>query len=157
MGKHLRRSSVFFDETGRRTRLASVALRSTTVALLGSVAVVVISLVSGVPMPGITPPVQLPRNERPGRHAQPHPSPTGLVAGPAVPAPSSVPATTQAPATQPLIAPTTPATVTPSPTAGRPSTPPGSTRKNKASPSPSASPSTHGHPPATPPGRTKHP
>ena len=163
MGKHQRRSSVFFDETGRRTRLATTAVRSATVALLGTVAAVIVTLVSGVPLPGVTPPVQLPSNERPLRHAEHQPSPTRAVPlGPVVPVVPVVPVST-IPQAQPTLSSTPPTTSPPAPSPspgppGLPRTPPGSTRTNNSKPTPTSTTSASRHgPPATPPGHTKHP
>jgi len=150
VGKHARRASVFTDESGRRTRLAATAVRSTTVGVLGIVGAVVVGLLSGVPLPGVTPPVHLPSNE-PARAEPP--------ATPSVTPARSIDATTPLAASgSPTNAPGAP--VTPTPTAAPASTPSTSTQPgNGNGQSSTSTPTTanHGHPPATPPGRTKHP
>src|SRR6266540_2180491 len=107
VGKHARRASVFTDESGRRTRLAATAVRSTTVGVLGIVGAVVVGLLSGVPLPGVTPPVHLPSNE-PAR-AEPPATPS------ATPARSTDATTPAAASGSPTNAPGAP--VTPTPTA----------------------------------------
>jgi hypothetical protein len=149
VGKHARRASVFTDESGRRTRLAATAVRSTTVGVLGIVGAVVVGLLSGVPLPGVTPPVHLPSNE-PVR-AEPPATPS------ATPARSTDVTTPVAASGSPTNAPGAP--VTPTPTAptssASTSAQPGNGNRQSSTSTPTTT--NHGHPPATPPGRTKHP
>jgi len=149
VGKHARRASVFTDESGRRTRLAATAVRSTTVGVLGIVGAVVVGLLSGVPLPGVTPPVHLPSNE-PVR-AEPPATPS------ATPARSTDVTTPVAASGSPTNAPGAP--VTPTPTAptssASTSAQPGNGNRQSSTSTPTTN--NHGHPPATPPGRTKHP
>jgi hypothetical protein len=56
---------VFVDATGRRVKGARVAIRALTALLLILVAVTVVSLTGGVPMPGLTRPVTVPVGETP--------------------------------------------------------------------------------------------
>jgi hypothetical protein len=165
MGKHLRRGAVFFDETGRRTHLANSALRSATVTLLAGVAAVVVSLLSGVPMPGVTPPVQLPSNERPIRHAGPRPAtkagepgaPTATISQAAAQSatpPQSAPPIPPAEPTTPVARATSAGSLSPTGSPGPASTP-ATSHGNRPTSTPAAS--THGRAPATPPGHTKHP
>ncbi len=149
MGKHARRASVFTDESGRRTRLAATAVRSTTVGVLGIVGAVVVGLLSGVPLPGVTPPVHLPSNE-PARAEPP--------ATPSVTPARSIDATTPLAASgSPTNAPGAPVTPTPTAPASSQSTStqPGNGNQQSSTSTPTTT--NHGHPPATPPGRTKHP
>ncbi len=149
MGKHARRASVFTDESGRRTRLAATAVRSTTVGVLGIVGAVVVGLLSGVPLPGVTPPVHLPSNE-PARAEPP--------ATPSVTPARSIDATTPVAASgSPTNAPGAPVTPTPTAPASSQSTStqPGNGNQQSSTSTPTTT--NHGHPPATPPGRTKHP
>ena len=149
MGKHARRASVFTDESGRRTRLAATAVRSTTVGVLGIVGAVVVGLLSGVPLPGVTPPVHLPSNE-PAR-AEPPATPS------ATPARSTDVTTPAAASGSPTNAPGAPVTPTPTAPASSQSTStqPGNGNQQSSTSTPTTT--NHGHPPATPPGRTKHP
>jgi len=149
VGKHARRASVFTDESGRRTRLAATAVRSTTVGVLGIVGAVVVGLLSGVPLPGVTPPVHLPSNE-PARAEPP--------ATPSVTPARSIDATTPLAASgSPTNAPGAPVTPTPTAPASSQSTStqPGNGNQQSSTSTPTTT--NHGHPPATPPGRTKHP
>jgi len=149
VGKHARRASVFTDESGRRTRLAATAVRSTTVGVLGIVGAVVVGLLSGVPLPGVTPPVHLPSNE-PAR-AEPPATPS------ATPARSTDVTTPAAASGSPTNAPGAPVTPTPTVPASSQSTSaqPGNGNQQSSTSTPTTT--NHGHPPATPPGRTKHP
>jgi len=149
VGKHARRASVFTDESGRRTRLAATAVRSTTVGVLGIVGAVVVGLLSGVPLPGVTPPVHLPSNE-PAR-AEPPATPS------ATPARSTDATTPLAASGSPTNAPGAPVTPTPTAPASSQSTStqPGNGNQQSSTSTPTTT--NHGHPPATPPGRTKHP
>jgi hypothetical protein len=149
VGKHARRASVFTDESGRRTRLAATAVRSITVGVLGIVGAVVVGLLSGVPLPGVTPPVHLPSNE-PAR-AEPPATPSATAA-------RSTDATPSVAASgSPTNAPGAPVTPTPTAPASSPSTSaqPGNGIRQSSTSTPT--PTNHGHPPATPPGHTKHP
>jgi hypothetical protein len=56
---------VFVDASGRRVKAARVAVRAMTALLLILVAVTVVSLIGGVPMPGLTRPVTVPVGETP--------------------------------------------------------------------------------------------
>lgn len=56
-------SPVFVDATGRRVKTARVAVRALTALLLILVAATVLSLVGGVPLPGLTRPAPPPAGE----------------------------------------------------------------------------------------------
>ena len=66
-------SPVFVDATGRRVKSARVAVSALTALLLILVAATVLSLVGGVPMPGLTRPAPAPV----GESVRPHPGTTG--------------------------------------------------------------------------------
>lgn len=61
---------MFVDETGRRARWAHAGLRGVFLLCLFGVGAVVVSLLGGVPLPGLTDPVQLPSDEP--AHARSH-------------------------------------------------------------------------------------
>lgn len=156
MGRHQWRAPVFADQSGQRTRMTSLVVRSLTVLVVGGMVALVVTLLSGVPLPGLTAPARAPSGERPVPHAEPTAiTPTGAVpmAVPTQTPPGS--GTTGAAFTPPGSA-TAPAAST-TPVAATVSATP--THGNRTTPaSTSASPSrTHGRGRPTPPGRTKHP
>jgi hypothetical protein len=55
--------AVFVDDTGRRARRAQRLYRTVAVLCVGALALLVVSLLNGVPLPGLTQPVPLPSNE----------------------------------------------------------------------------------------------
>jgi hypothetical protein len=56
-------AAVFVDESGRRARLAHAALRGLFGLCLVGLGLVVVSLLGGVPLPGLSAPVTLPSDE----------------------------------------------------------------------------------------------
>lgn len=82
-GKHVYRparsgAGVFVDGTGRRARWTQRALRVLVIAAAAVIALVLVSVVGGVPLPGLTHPVTLPSNEP----AHDRGDPVGLAEGP---------------------------------------------------------------------------
>jgi hypothetical protein len=72
---------VFVDPTGRRARVTHLLLRVGLVLCVGGLALLVTSLLGGVPLPGLTAPVRLPSNEPAhSRAAQPTPAVAGAPA-----------------------------------------------------------------------------
>lgn len=165
MGKHALRTAVFADGAGRRTRATATLVRTAAATVLLAVVALVVSLLADVPLPGIVPPVQLPRDERPvqagpGDHGSGSPAPAGATQVPTaspVGLPSGFGATPTTPGAAapgggvtPAPAPRGSVSPSPSATAGGPPTSAGATSAAATRPS-------HGHPRVTPPGWTKHP
>jgi hypothetical protein len=83
-GKHVYRAGgssagVFVDGSGRRVRWTQRVIRLFVVGVLALVALVLISVLGGVPLPGLTHPVPLPSNEPAGDRG----APLALAEGPA--------------------------------------------------------------------------
>jgi hypothetical protein len=141
--------TVFADATGDRTRALRIGIRTTAAVLVVAAAAVLISLLSGVPMPGFTRPVRLPTQHPAAQPVAQHTStgatPQGALAVSTSPAAPTVPAhaaATPSPTSQSSVPSSTPA---PAPTTPTPT------------PTSSATGHTHGNKPPTPPGHTRHP
>jgi hypothetical protein len=92
MGQHRRRDAVFVDDSGTRLRATRIALSAVAGLLAAGVLLFTVSVLGGVPMPGLDDPVSLPSGEpahSPGR-ALPTPAvPTdGTGPSPAGPGPT---------------------------------------------------------------------
>jgi len=171
VGRHRRRlaEAVFVDGSGRRMRVARrvTYLGVGVCALL--VAAAVLSLLGGVPVPGVRPPARLPNQAQAAKHVPTlaRQSPTAVITSAipsAHPSPFGPPTFSQG-AAPPLttLAPSAPATPGPARSAQDVASTAGSsssvaTASASASPSPSVSAVVHSPgPPVTPPGRTKSP
>jgi hypothetical protein len=151
LGRHTTNLTVFADATGSRTRALRIGIRTAAAVLVAATIVVLISLLSGVPMPGFTRPARLPT-----QHPAAQPGNQYTAAGPtpqvvlAVSSPPGVPTTPEHATPAPAAPPTSPASL---PT----STPAPSSTTPRATASSSAPGHTHGNKPSTPPGHTRHP
>jgi hypothetical protein len=155
LGRHRSHAQVFADQHGHRGRLVALLLRGATLLVVAGIAAVGLSLISGVSLPGLTPPAHLPADERPTRNAEP-------IRVSNVDVPAETPALPLASGLRPPTA----AVSTPNPSAINSTSPirtptapsssaPASTHANRPTTTPTSS--SHGQAPVTPPGRTKHP
>lgn len=128
MGRHTATGAVFVDETGRRAAVVGIAMRIAAVLLVGTIGVLMLSVVGKVPLPGISPPAALPSAEhalpRQPRHTTPPASrasttPTSTVPQPSTPAATAQPAVASPHSTAaPSAAPSAVPSATPTPAHG---------------------------------------
>jgi hypothetical protein len=150
LGRHTKKLTVFADATGSRTRALRIGIRTAAAALVAGTVLVLITLLSGVPMPGFTRPVRLPTTQPAAQQGNHRTS--------AVPTPQAAFAVSSSPAdeTRPTHAAATPAR--PSSPAAAPTLTPASVPTTPQASAPSSAPAqTHGNKPPTPPGHTRHP
>lgn len=178
LSMHRNRAPVFVDQHGLRSRIVEWLFRGITVIVIGLLAMVGLSLIFGVSLPGVGPPARVPPHERPVRrggpaaiaHAGPRkiskvnapaesPGPVvrSLPTSPPLSSVASTPglaATSRSPMPSGSLTPSGSPTLTPTPVPSG-ATAPASTHANHATATPTAT--SHGQPPVTPPGRTKQP
>lgn len=148
LGRHTTNLTVFADATGARTRALRIGIRTAAAALVAGAVLVLITLISGVPMPGFTRPVRLPTTQPAAQQANHRtsavpPSQAALAVSSSAAAQTAPTHAAATPVPQSSrAAPATPASAPATPSASAPTSPPGHT---------------HGNKPPTPPGHTRHP